>query len=94
MSDPAIRRHSGCSDESPDAGAVIRTQTCFRLLVCRMVNLSLEHGNTDASCFAYVWLGMIAGPRFGNYQGGLSVRPAGYDLVERQGLRAVPGPHV
>jgi predicted ATPase len=24
------------------------------LVICRMVNLSLEHGNSDGSCFAYV----------------------------------------
>ena len=46
------------------------------LVVCRMVNLSLEHGNTDASCQAFVWLGMIAGPLFGNYKAGRSVWPA------------------
>src|SRR6266851_1289418 len=27
------------------------------LVICRMVNLSLEHGNSDGSCFAYVFLG-------------------------------------
>ena len=27
------------------------------LAICRAVNLSLERGNTDGSCFAYVWLG-------------------------------------
>ena len=30
-------------------------------MICHMVNLSLEHGNSDASCFAYVWFGIIAG---------------------------------
>jgi len=42
----------------------------FSLLLWRMVNLSLEHGNTDASCHAYVHVCSIAGPRFGNYQAG------------------------
>src|SRR6185312_15125302 len=32
------------------------------LVICRMVSLSLEHGNSDGSCYAYVWLGMFAGP--------------------------------
>jgi len=32
-----------------------------------MVNLSLEHGNSDGSCVAYLGLAMIAGPLFGNY---------------------------
>jgi hypothetical protein len=35
------------------------------------VNLSLERGNCDASCFAYAWLGAIAGARFGDYKGGI-----------------------
>jgi signal transduction histidine kinase len=52
----------------------------------RMVNLSLEHGNTDASCAAYVALGVfIAGPRFGDYDAGFRFGQLGYDLVEHRG---------
>ena len=54
------------------------------LVICRMVNLSLEHGNSDGSCFAYVWLGMIAGPRFGDYQAGVPLRPARLSTWSRQ----------
>src|SRR5216684_3578621 len=57
------------------------------LVICRMVSLSLEHGNSDGSCYAYVWLGMLAGPRFGNYQAGFRLGKLGYDLVEERGLR-------
>jgi predicted ATPase len=32
------------------------------LVLCRAVNLSMEHGNSDGSCFFYVELGKIAGP--------------------------------
>ncbi len=56
------------------------------LVTCRMVSLSLEHGNSDASCFAYVWLGLLAGPHFGNYQAGFRFGKLGYDLVEERGL--------
>jgi PAS domain S-box-containing protein len=56
------------------------------LVVCRMVSLSLEHGNCDGSCFCYVWLGMFAGPRFNNYEGGFRFAQLGYDLVEKRGL--------
>ena len=56
------------------------------LVVCRMVNLCLEHGNCDASCFGYVWFGMFAGPRFGNYEGGFRFGQLGYDLVEKRNL--------
>jgi len=56
------------------------------LIVCRMVTLSLEHGNCDASCFAYVWMAIVAGPRFGNYRDGFRFGQLGYDLVEKHGL--------
>jgi predicted ATPase/transcriptional regulator with GAF, ATPase, and Fis domain len=57
------------------------------LVVCRMVNLSLEHGNSDGSCFAYVWFAIMAGPRFGNYEAGFRFGQLGYDLVEKRGLK-------
>jgi PAS domain S-box-containing protein len=57
------------------------------LVICRLVNLSLEHGNSDGSCFAYVWFAIIAGPRFGNYEAGFQFGQLGYDLVEKRGLR-------
>jgi PAS domain S-box-containing protein len=56
------------------------------LVICRMVTLSLEHGNCAASCFAYVWVAMFAGPRFDNYQDGFRFGQLGYDLVEKRGL--------
>jgi PAS domain S-box-containing protein len=57
------------------------------LVICRMVNLSLEHGNSDGSCFAYVWFAIIAGPRFSNYKDGFRFGRLGYDLVEKRGLK-------
>jgi PAS domain S-box-containing protein len=56
------------------------------LVVCRLVTLSLEHGNCDGSCFGYVWFAMFAGPRFNNYPGGFRFGQLGYDLVEKRGL--------
>ena len=57
------------------------------LTICKAVNMSLEHGNCDASCFAYVMLAMVAGPRFGDYQAGFRFGQLGYQLVERRGLK-------
>ena len=56
------------------------------LATCQAVNLSLERGNCDASCIAYVRLSMIAGPRFGDYQAAYLFGRLGYDLVEGHGL--------
>jgi len=59
----------------------------FALVICRAVNLSLESGNCDGSCFAYVRLGMVAGSRFGDYQAAYRFGQLGHDLVERHGLK-------
>ncbi|MGZ5120556.1 MAG: sigma 54-interacting transcriptional regulator [Burkholderiales bacterium] len=56
------------------------------LVVCRLVSLSLEYGNCDASCYGYAWLGVLAGPRFGNLRDGYRFGQLGYDLVEKRGL--------
>jgi PAS domain S-box-containing protein len=58
------------------------------LIICRIVNLSLERGNSDGSCFAFEWLGsMIAGPRYGDYQAGFRFGRLGCALVEQRGLK-------
>jgi PAS domain S-box-containing protein len=56
------------------------------LVTCRAINLSLERGNCDASCVAYTYLGIIAGPRFGDYEAAYRFGRLGYDLVEERGL--------
>jgi PAS domain S-box-containing protein len=56
------------------------------LVLCRMANISLEHGNSGASCFAYVWLGMILGPHFDDYATGFRFGKLGFELAERRDL--------
>ena len=56
------------------------------LVLCRMANISLEHGNSSASCFAYVWLGMIVGPHFDDYPMAFRFGQLGFELVERSEL--------
>lgn len=51
------------------------------------VNLSLERGNCDGSCVAYLFFGMISGPHFGNYEAGFELGRLGYELVEKRGLK-------
>ncbi len=41
--------------------ALFSDENLSSLVICRMVNLSLEHGVSDASCFAFVWFAIIAG---------------------------------
>src|SRR5262249_45237772 len=56
------------------------------LVICRMVNLSLEHGNSDGSAVGYAWLGAFLRPRFGNPTAGVRFGQVGLDLVEKRGL--------
>ena len=42
-------------------------QNLEHLLLLRMANLSMQHGNTDASTVAYAYLGLVVGVRFGQY---------------------------
>ena len=56
------------------------------LVLARMVNLSLKHGNSDGSCVAYVNLGWLVGPLFGDQQTAFRFGKLGLDLVEKRGL--------
>ena len=69
---------------STAAFQVDRNLWCLGLL--RMANLSAEHGNCDASCYAYGCMNTVVGGRFGNYQAGLRFGQLGLDLVDQKGL--------
>ena len=58
------------------------------LIITRMVNLSLEYGNSNASCCGYVWFGLILSSYFGNYPAARRFGQLSLDLVERRGLDA------
>ncbi len=66
--------------------AFFTDQNLRDLVVARMINLSLRHGNSDGSCLAYAQLGWIVGPRFGDYQAAFRFGKLGLDLVEKHGL--------
>ena len=57
------------------------------LTICRAASVSLERGNCDASCFAYVMLSRVAGRHFGDYKTGFRFGQVGYRLVEQRGLK-------
>ncbi len=57
------------------------------LVSCRAVNLSVERGNCDASCYAYVWLGALACARFGDYEAGYRFGRIGCELVDQRGWK-------
>ncbi|MDL2406855.1 AAA family ATPase [Rhizobium calliandrae] len=59
----------------------------YALIASRAVNLSLERGNCESSCFAYATLGVVAGAQFQDYQAAFRFGRLGCDLVEQRGLR-------
>jgi predicted ATPase len=56
------------------------------LVIGRMVNLSLEHGNSDASGYAYTAVGNVLGLYFGDYKAGIRFGQLGLDFVEQPGM--------
>ena len=65
---------------APASNAADTNLVC--MTVCRAVNPSLERGHGDGSCVAYVFLGTIAGPHFGDYEAGFRFAQLGYELIE------------
>jgi predicted ATPase/signal transduction histidine kinase len=66
--------------------ALFTDENLFCLIVAHMANVSLENGNSHASCLAYVWLGLLLGPHFDNYPAAFEFGQLGLDLVEKRGL--------
>ena len=56
------------------------------LILGRIINLSLKHGHTDGSCFAYVYSDLGVGAHFGDYRSGFRFAKLGFDLMESHKL--------
>jgi PAS domain S-box-containing protein len=61
------------------------------LIASNAVALTLQHGIHDGSSFAFVWLGYLAGWRYGNFKACFRFGQLGYELIERKGLRRFEG---
>jgi PAS domain S-box-containing protein len=66
--------------------AMYTDQNLYCVVLGRMANLSLEHGNTDASSSAYAILGAVLGGLFGDYKAGFRFGQLGFNLMEKLGL--------
>jgi predicted ATPase/signal transduction histidine kinase/tRNA A-37 threonylcarbamoyl transferase component Bud32 len=58
------------------------------LCQCKMVDIALRYGNSDATALGYAYFGLFLGPVFGRSQDGYRFGKLGYDLVEKHGLLA------
>jgi predicted ATPase/signal transduction histidine kinase len=52
------------------AAAITSDRARYQMAICQMVALSIDHGNTERSAYAYVAYGTILGAGLGNYSGG------------------------
>jgi predicted ATPase len=86
MTDPASLATMDILTKIAAPSFLLMEANVHALAICWATNLSLERGNSDASCYVYVRLGFIAGARFGDYKSGSRFGKVGYDLVERWGL--------
>jgi PAS domain S-box-containing protein len=66
--------------------AVYTNKNLVLLVLCRAANISIEHGNTDASSVAFAYLGMYLGPQFNDYPAGYHFARLGLELLEQRGL--------
>ncbi|MDB5542767.1 MAG: multi-sensor signal transduction multi-kinase, partial [Devosia sp.] len=60
----------------------------YCLLVCRMANVSTQHGMSGASAQAYAGLGQILGPVFHRYRDAQRFAKLACDMVEKRGFIA------
>ncbi|HVH46838.1 MAG TPA: AAA family ATPase [Labilithrix sp.] len=68
------------------AAAWMTDDNLANLSIARMANLSIEHGNCDASCLAYVNLGARLALPFGDSGSALRFARVGLDLVDQRGF--------
>ena len=62
-----------------------------RLSICKAVNLCLEYGNCNASCYAYVVLCRAAVGYYRDYKTAFRFAQVGLELMERRGLKQFQG---
>jgi PAS domain S-box-containing protein len=60
----------------------------YGLLVCRIVNVSMEHGTNGASANAFGYFGSVLAPVFHRYRDGFCFTRLAFDFVEKHGFLA------
>ena len=74
-----------------EPAAVFTDKGLHDLGVIRMANISMEHGNCEASPLGYAELSLVLPPRFGERALAHRFGQVGYDLVEQEGFMRFGG---
>ena len=85
MTDPAARATVDILT-SLVTPALFTDENLRALVIGRMGNLCLEHGVSDASCYAYVAVGNVLALYFSDYKSGLRFARLGLRLADRPGM--------
>ena len=65
------------------APAYFISQNLFAMLILKMFNLSLKHGNADVSPYSFSMYGMFLGSTFGDYNGGYEFGKLGLKVADK-----------
>jgi predicted ATPase/class 3 adenylate cyclase len=74
------------------AAAYFSLPDLFPLITFRMVQLSIRHGNTALSAYAYTLYGLILSAVLGDYDGGLAFGRLGLHVMDRQKAAELKAP--
>jgi PAS domain S-box-containing protein len=85
MSDPECSATVEVLTELVPAAYFTNIDLCS-LVVCRIANLSFEHGNSNGSVYAYSLLGFLLRTRFGNSVAGFRFGTLALKLADERGL--------
>lgn len=66
--------------------AMITDKNLESIVLVRMANISLQHGNCDASSYAYSEINAVLGLRFGDYKTGIAFGLLGLRLVDERAM--------
>ncbi|WP_437539210.1 ATP-binding sensor histidine kinase [Sorangium sp. So ce726] len=70
---------------SGEPPASLTDENLFCLMVGRIANFCLKHGNSDGACMAYTWVGMAHSAYFGDHRSGFRFGMLGLDLAAKRG---------
>jgi PAS domain S-box-containing protein len=72
--------------EAVHVAALVTNEALLQLVLCKMIDLTLDHGITGASPHGLAWFGVQVGHLFGRYAEGYEFASLANELVERHGL--------
>ncbi len=85
MHDPAVGHVVAVLSELTAAASYV-DENLLGLILLRIADLSMNHGNAPGTCFAYVCMNMVVGFRFDDYDAGYRFGTLALKLVEKTEL--------